>query len=91
MPKVSIAKGKEPKRPPLTHEAKHALREIETKIAIMKSDLDELSEPALKGLAYAAREKAEFDNDLWSGLAADCNREREIKSRHRTGRGVWYA
>jgi hypothetical protein len=90
-PKVSVAKSKEPKRPPLTHEGKIALRELQHKIAIMKSDLESLSEPALKGLAFAARQASEFDNDLWTGVAADCDRQREIKSRHRTGRGVWFA
>jgi hypothetical protein len=90
-PKVSVARGIEPKRPALTYEAKQALREIETKIANIKSDLESLSEPALKGLAHSARQKSELENDMWDGLAVDCDRRREIKSRHRTGRGVWFA
>jgi hypothetical protein len=89
--KISIAKGTAPKRPPLTFEAENELRENNGMIATMKSRLDRLSEPALKGLAFAARERSEFPNDLWSGLAADCDHCREIKSRHRTGGGIWFA
>ena len=89
--KISVATGKEPRKPPLTYEAKEALREIEPAIAVMKSKLERLSEPALKGLAFQARDKAEFENDLWAGLAVDCDHVREIKVRRRTGRGSWYA
>ena len=89
--KISIAKGTAPKRPTLTREAENELREVDGKIAIIKSRLDRLSEPALKGLAFAARGRSEFPNDLWAGLAADCDHCREIKSRHRTGRGIWFA
>ena len=37
------------------------------------------------------RERSEFANDLWAGLATDCDHCREIKSRYRTGRGIWFA
>jgi hypothetical protein len=80
-----------PKRPPLPSEARSALVEIEAKLASVHFELDRLSEPALKGLAFKAREQADFETDLWTGVAAECDRKREIKSRHRTGRGIWYA
>jgi hypothetical protein len=89
--KISIAKGTAPKTPPLTREAENALRQIDGEIAVIKSRLDRLSEAALKGLAFAARQRVEFPDDLWSGLATDCDHCREIKSRHRTGRGIWFA
>jgi hypothetical protein len=53
--------------------------------------LDRLSEPALKGLAFEARERAEGESGLWAGLADECDHLREIRARRRTGRGVWYA
>jgi hypothetical protein len=89
--KVTVAKGTQPKRPPLTYEANRALREIGAKIANIQGELESLSEPALKGLAHAARQNSELEKDIWDGLAVNCDRLREIKSRHRTGRGVWFA
>jgi hypothetical protein len=89
--KISVAQGTAPKRPPLTFEAENELREIDGMIATMKSRLERLTEPALKGLAFAARERGEFPNDLWAGLATDCDHCREIKSRYRMGRGTWFA
>jgi hypothetical protein len=88
---ISIASGTEPKRPPLTYEARRALVEIETKISMVHLELDRLSEAALKGLAFEAREKIESVSDLWTGVAAECDHLRELKARRRTGRGAWYA
>lgn len=88
---VSIATGKEPRRPPLTYEAKEVLRKIEEKLAGVGFELDRLSEPALKGLAFEARHRAEAQSGLWAGLADECDHLREIKARRRTGRGIWYA
>jgi len=89
--KIPVAAGREPRRPPLTYEAKEALRKIEEKLASVGFELDRLSEPALKGLAFEARRKAEAQSGLWAGVAEECDHLREIKVRRRTGRGIWYA
>ncbi len=88
---ITIATGKAPRRPPLTYEAKEALRKIHEKLASISFELERLSEPALKGLAFEAREKAREEGDLWAGLADECDRLREVRVRRRTGRGIWYA
>ena len=51
-----------------------------------------LSEQALKGLAFEARQLAKDSLErLWLGVADAADRRREILARHRTGKGVWYA
>jgi hypothetical protein len=52
--------------------------------------IERLTEPALKGLAFEANARAE-DDPLWSGIVVAAERKREILRRHRTGKGVWYA
>ena len=56
-------------------------------------ELTTLSEPALKGLAFEVRKTAAFGEDqgLWRGLAEECDCQREILIRHRTGKGIWFA
>jgi hypothetical protein len=88
---ITIATGKAPRRPTLTYEAKEALRKIEEKLASVGFELERLSEPALKGLAFEAREKVSERGGLWAGLADECDRLREVRARRRTGRGIWYA
>ena len=88
---VTVATGKAPRRPPLTYDAKEALRKIEEKLVSISFELERLSEPALKGLAFEAREKGEAQRGVWSGLADECDHLREIRARRRTGRGIWYA
>jgi hypothetical protein len=91
---VHTVKGKAPKRPPLTHEAKHAIAEIEAKLYSIGSELENLSEPALKGLAFEANRLARGSSEsrrLWSAVALEADHQREIKARHRTGKGVFYA
>ncbi|WGJ13771.1 hypothetical protein QEV83_13910 [Methylocapsa sp. D3K7] len=90
---VEVVDGKTPKKPPLTWQAKNSLSEIAPKISLIAWQLADLKEPALKGLAFEARRTAEFGEEtaLWMGLANECDRLREIKARHRTGKGTWYA
>ena len=57
-PKVKQAKGTAPKRPPLTYKAEEALTEIHTNLISVGWQLDKLSEPALKGLAFEANRRA---------------------------------
>jgi len=54
-PKVRQAKGVAPKPPPMTFEAKQAIREIQTHIFGIDSKMEFLTEPALKGFAFEAR------------------------------------
>ena len=91
---IRTVTGNAAKRPPLTHEAKDALAEIEAKVGSISEALEDLPEPALKGLAYEANRMAKADGAvrfLWSAIAQQAERERGIKARHRTGRGVFYA
>jgi hypothetical protein len=92
---VKSVKGKALKKPPLTYEAKQALSEISSKAGIISWQIEMLSERALKGLAFEARERAKMYSDeppfIWNGIADECDRRREIISRHRTGKGEWYA
>ena len=91
--KVIQAKGAAPRPVPLTHEAKEAIREVETQLYGIDIKLQYLSEAALKGFAFEIRARAaRAGNDpLWLGLAESAHRRREIKARHRTGTGIWYA
>ena len=89
-----ILDGAAPKAPPVPHAARDVLSEFGHKLFEIRMKLDKLSEPALKGLAYEARSRAEDvpeDAAYFRALADDCDRRREIKARHRTGKGVWYA
>ena len=90
---ITAVKGKVPKKPPLTLEARTILPEISAKLSVISYELSKLSEPALKGLAFEARRTADFGEEapLWRGLANECDRRREISSCRRTGKGVWYA
>jgi hypothetical protein len=90
---VVQAKGSKPIAPPLTHEAREAVREIQTHIFGIDGKLEFLTEPALKGLAFEARSLASKDsnNAVWLGVAGLADRRREILARYRTGSGVWYA
>jgi hypothetical protein len=89
---LKLAKAKAEKPPPLTYEAKEAIREIGTQLYSIASKLEGLSEQDLKGLNFAARHKrGDGLEQLWQGVANAADRRREILARYRTGRGVWYA
>ncbi|MEJ0050921.1 MAG: hypothetical protein WDN02_06915 [Methylovirgula sp.] len=55
---VKTVKGVSLKKPPLTYEAKQALAEISSKVGSIEFQIEMLSEPALKGLAFEARQLA---------------------------------
>jgi hypothetical protein len=89
---LKLAKAKAEKPPPLTYEAKEALRDIGTQLYLVASKLEGLSEQALKGLNFAIRHERGYDlEQLWQGVANAVDRRREILSRYRTGKGIWYA
>lgn len=89
-PRIQRAHGIAPKPPKVTYEAKEAIREIRTNLMVIDNKLRWLSEPALKGVAFEARENAKVESDgpLWLGIAASAERYHEIQLRRRTGRGV---
>lgn len=87
---LKTAKGAAAKRPPLTSEAKWALDRITERLSSISIELQQLSEPALKGLAFEARRLSEGDH-LMLGLADAAAHRQEILSRHRTGKGAWFA
>jgi hypothetical protein len=91
--RVIQAKGAAPKPVPLTHEAEEAIREVETQLYGIDLKLQYLSEAALKGFIFEIKARAarEGNDPLWLGLAESADRRREIKARHRTGVGIWYA
>jgi hypothetical protein len=91
--KFRQAKGVAPKAPPMTVEAKQAIREIQSHIFGIDGKMEFLTEPALKGFAFEVRRLAEndLDNAVWRGIAEAADRRREILARYRTGSGVWYA
>ena len=91
-PEVSSVKGKAPRRPPLTQEARWALQKLNDHVNAIKSELGMLSERGLKGLAFEAiRSSMWEDETLWRGVADEANRLEAIRAAHRTGRGEWYA
>jgi hypothetical protein len=90
---VIQAKGAAPRPVPLTHQAVGAIREVATQLYGIDLKLQELSETALKGFIFEVKARAarEGNDPLWLGLAESADRRREIKARHRTGKGTWYA
>jgi hypothetical protein len=87
-PKVEQAKGVAARRPPLTHHARYVLIDIAESVAAIRGMLEKLSETALKGLAFEARQR---DDPLWIGVSQAAEQRREVLARHRTGRGTWFA
>jgi hypothetical protein len=91
-PKVQQAKGVLEKPPAVTWEAKQAIKDIQTHIWSIETKIENLSEPALKGLSFEARKNAKNDsNAIWRAVSEAADLKQEILSRHRTGRGIWYA
>ena len=88
-----MVKGVVPKPVPLTHEAEEAVREVEIQLYGIDLKLQQLSETALKGFVFEIKARAarEGNDPLWLGLAEAAHLRREIKARHRTGAGTWYA
>jgi hypothetical protein len=91
--KVIQAKGAAPRPVPLTHEAEEAIGDIAAQLYGIDLKLQQLSELALKGFVFEIKARAarEGNDPLWLGLAESADRRREIKARHRTGTGTWYA
>jgi hypothetical protein len=91
--KLKNAKGIAPKPPPLTYRAKEVLQDIDDKIALIDFQLSHLSEPALKAIAFRARQRARAGRDevVWNGVASLANFYCDVQARHRRGNGKWFA
>ncbi|MDL2401583.1 hypothetical protein [Rhizobium mayense] len=69
------AKGTSKKKPPMTSEARHALREISSGFWKITHEIESLSEPSLRGFAFDARNQSEGDPDfgiLYRAIADIC-------------------
>lgn len=92
--RLEAAKGASPKKPPLTREARHALREATEPFWRISSQLDDLKEPSLAGFAFEARRRAGEEPDLaplFLGLAEIADARLAVLRRRRSGKGTWYA
>lgn len=92
--RAEVVTGSRPRHPPLTYEAKEALHGIEGKFAQMQFQISSLSEPALKGMAFEARERGREEpsaRPLLEGLATACDRECDVRRQRRRKGGVWFA
>jgi hypothetical protein len=91
--KLKNAKGIAPRPPLLTYRAKHVLQDIDDKIALIDFQLSHLSEPALKAIAFRARQRARAGRDevVWNGVASLANFYCDVQARHRRGNGKWFA
>ena len=91
--RIRNVRGAKPKRPPRTHDAIVAVNGIQIKLFELVNEFDELKEPALKSIAYEARERSS-EGELgrfWLGVADAAEQRIEIARRHRTGKGKWVA
>lgn len=66
-PRATQARGVIPKPPAVTWEAKEALKDIQTHIWGINGKIEMLTEPALKGLSFEARNNAKSDFTPGSG------------------------
>lgn len=91
---IQAVKGTARKAPPMTRDGEDAFRKIRNAIHDIDFALEKLSEPALKGLAHELRRVGRLyrgDQAYYEAAAAEADKVREIRARHRTGRGAWYA
>lgn len=78
----------------MTYEAKEAIGENRTRLELeIDNKLRWLSEPALKGVEFEARENAKIESDgpLWVGIAEAAERYHESKFAGAREEGVWCA
>lgn len=92
--RLKSAKGTSPKPPPVTFDARHALKESSESFWRIPVIIEDLTEPGLRGFAFEARrmagEQLEFA-PLYRGLAEMADTKLEIVRRRRSGKGTWYA
>ena len=89
---VKAVRGKQPRRPPLTYDAKRALDEIGVSVSGIDYQMGKLTEAGLKGLSFEASRHGSFeDQALWQGVADHAKHRQAILAARRTGKGEWYA
>lgn len=92
--RLKDAKGISVRPPPFTYEARHALEKVSGGFWEATQQLSSLKEPSLKGFAFHARKKAKEELEyrhLYGALAQMADDEIELKRRHKSGKGIWYA
>lgn len=92
--RLQDAKGSSSRPPPLTYDAQHALEKASGGFWGVASELDSLKEPSLKALAFQARKRAKEELEyrhLYTALALMADDRLELKRRHKSGKGTWYA
>lgn len=91
-PDVTTVKGKAPRKPALTNDARYALQRLNGYVNAIKNELQNPSERALKGLAFEALRTGLWEDEVIWRVVADFAKQAEaIRAAHRTGRGEWYA
>lgn len=92
--RLKSAKGVSPKRPPLTWDAKEALKQATKPFWEIGRAIDPLKEPSLKSFIYEARQNIELEREnapLYRAVAEMGEKRLAILRRRRTGKGVWFA
>ncbi|WP_152044504.1 hypothetical protein [Aureimonas psammosilenae] len=92
--RLKDAKGIASRRPPLTYEAKEAIREISKDFWRVPMHLSRLTEPALKSLAFEARQRVKEDREvapLFKAVAEMADVRAEVVRRRRMKGGIWFA
>ena len=91
-PAITSVKGKAPRKPSMSYEARKVLSEVGLSMSKIASDLDALTEASLRGIEFEAERHASYeDGILWRGVAEYAKKRRAILAARRTGRGGWYA
>jgi hypothetical protein len=91
--RLKSAKGAAPRRPPITYDAKHALKETSDPFWRIEAAIRDLKEPSLVGFAFEAKRlSGEKDySPLYRALGEMAEARLEILRRRRSGKGTWYA
>jgi hypothetical protein len=92
--RVGSVKGSAPRVPAMTNAGREALTKMFGAVHDISESLGDLSEAALKGLIYETQRIGRMYNEqvpIWDGIAAHIEKVREIRARHRSGKGTWYA
>jgi hypothetical protein len=92
--RLKDARGVSQRRPPLTFDAKQAIRRASKSFWETASALQFLKEPSMKGFIFEARQQAQDDPEhrhLYEALAKMGEDQLELMRRQKSGKGVWYA
>ena len=93
-PKSSRVTPAKKTKPPLTREARNAVREIASHALHIHLQIDRLKEKSLVGLIADCEEQAQDDPEfpsLWQGAAVAAEHRLQVLQARRTKKGTWYA